>query len=266
MRLIVREPITDRTDSRINDNTMIQATGLCKRYRDFTAVDGLTFSLGSGEICGLVGHNGAGKTTTMRCLSGLLRADEGTIRVAGFCPQQQPLELKRQVVYVPDDPPLFDDLTVLDHFDFIGRIYNIPNYRTRSQELLEQFGLQHRRGNLAGELSRGMRQKTAICLAYLTSARVMLFDEPMTGLDPPGIRLFLDSIRELAQQGTTIVLSSHLLAMIQDVCTRVMVMHRGQLRFSGSTVGLRHRYPEADTLEAAFFAAIEDQTLTEAAS
>ncbi len=239
---------------------MIQTDGLTKRYQDFIAVNDVSFEIAAGEICGLVGHNGAGKTTTMRCLSGLLRPDQGRIRVAGFCPLAQPIELKRHVVYVPDDPPLFDDLTLVDHFEFIGRIYQVTDYRRRTQRLLEQFGLDHRQADLARELSRGMRQKLAICLAYLVDARVMLFDEPMTGLDPPGIRLFLDSLRERAKSGTTIVLSSHLLAMIQDVCSTVIVMHGGRLRFAGSTTQMRERYSVAQTLEQAFFAAIEDHS------
>jgi ABC-2 type transport system ATP-binding protein len=237
---------------------MIHVSGLIKQYNDFVAVDGVSFEIGKGEICGLVGHNGAGKTTTMRCLSGLLRADNGDIRVAGFSPDSQPVELKRHVVYVPDDPPLFDDLSVNDHFEFIGRIYNVVNYRDTAQSLLEQFGLVARKHYLARELSRGMRQKVAICLAYLVDPQVMLFDEPMTGLDPQGIRLFLDTLRERAKTGTTIVLSSHLLAMIQDVCSMVMVMHHGRIRFLGTRDELHTRYSDAETLEEAFFEAISE--------
>ncbi len=237
---------------------MIHVSGLRKQYNDFVAVDGVSFNIGAGEICGLVGHNGAGKTTTMRCLSGLLHADQGEIRLAGFSPKTQPVDLKRHVVYVPDDPPLFDDLSVNDHFEFIGRIYNVTDYRESSHALLEQFGLLPRQHNLARELSRGMRQKLAICLAYLVDPQVMLFDEPMTGLDPQGIRLFLDTLRERAQAGTTIVLSSHLLAMIQDVCSMVMVMHHGRVRFLGTRDELHARYNEAETLEEAFFEAIAD--------
>lgn len=237
---------------------MIRVCGLKKQYNDFVAVDGVSFDIGTGEICGLVGHNGAGKTTTMRCLSGLLRPDAGDLCVADCCPATQPVELKRRVVYVPDDPPLFDDLSVYDHFEFMGRIYQVANYHTIADDLLQQFGLIARRHHLARELSRGMRQKLAICLAYLVNPQVLLFDEPMTGLDPQGIRLFLETLRQRAQAGTTIVLSSHLLAMIQDVCSMVMVMHHGQVRFLGTRDELHARYHDAATLEEAFFEAISD--------
>ncbi len=238
---------------------MIHVTGLRKQYSSFIAVDDVSFSIQPGQICGLVGHNGAGKTTTMRCLAGLLRPDNGDLRVAGFSSLENPVGLKRNVVFIPDDPPLFDDLRVQDHFEFIGRIYEVEHFRDKAAALLDQFGLTAKRNDLAGALSRGMRQKLAICLAYLIDPRVLLFDEPMTGLDPPGIRLFLQTLCERAALGTTVLLSSHLLAMIQDVCNTIIIMHQGQLRFVGPVDQLQQTFPGSLTLEQAFFAAIDDQ-------
>jgi ABC-2 type transport system ATP-binding protein len=224
------------------------------------AVDGVSFTLHAGQICGLVGPNGAGKTTTLRCLAGLIRATEGELTVAGCrvganASQASQTELKRHLAYVPDDPPLFDDLTVAQHLDFIGRLYGVENHAAKSEALLEQFDLAKKRGAGATTLSRGMRQKLAIACAYLYDPKVLLLDEPLTGLDPPGIRTLLDSVRDRAAAGTTVIISSHLLAMIEGVCTDLLVMQDGRAKYFGAADGLRSKYPQARTLEAAYFAA-----------
>jgi len=234
---------------------MIEVTGLRKVYEDQLAVDGLSFSLAPGQVCGLVGPNGAGKTTTLRSLAGLLRPTEGELIVANCDPQSDEIELKRRVAYVPDDPPLFDDLTVQDHLEFIGRLYGVENYHQRAAELLEQFDLLSKAHAGTTTLSRGMRQKLAVCCVYLFSPQVLLLDEPLTGLDPPGIRTLLDSIRTWAESGTTVIISSHLLAMIEDVCTHLLVMKNGKAQYFGPTDDLQRFYPNATSLEQAFFAA-----------
>ena len=129
---------------------------------------------------------------------------------------------------MPDDPPLFDDLSVGQHLDFIGRIYQVADHKSKSIQLLEQFDLIGKYNAGATTLSRGMRQKLAICCAYLFDPQVLLLDEPLTGLDPPGIRTLLESVCERAEAGATVIISSHLLAMIEDVCTHLMVMKGGK--------------------------------------
>jgi ABC-2 type transport system ATP-binding protein len=234
---------------------MIEVHGLRKLYDDYLAVDGVSFSLASGAVCGLVGANGAGKTTTLRCLAGLMPATEGEMRVAGYPVSTDSLELKKRLAYVPDDPPLFDDLSVRQHLHFIGRIYRVENYREKSQSLMQQFDLVQKADAGATSLSRGMRQKLAIACAYLCDPAVLLLDEPMTGLDPPGIRILLDSIRKRAAEGATVILSSHLLPMIEEVCTELMMMRHGVIDYFGSAADLRSRYPETNSLESAYFAA-----------
>ncbi len=234
---------------------MIDVCGLKKVYEDHLAVDGLSFKLAPGQVCGLVGPNGAGKTTTLRSLAGLLRPTAGRINVAGCDPQTDEIELKRRVAYVPDDPPLFDDLSVQAHLELIGRIYRVKDYHQKAADLLEQFDLLPKANAGTTTLSRGMRQKLAICCVYLFNPQVLLLDEPLTGLDPPGIRTLLDSVHRLAESGTTIIISSHLLAMIEDVCTHLLVMQSGRSQYFGVADDLRRRYPEATTLEQAFFAA-----------
>lgn len=195
----------------------------------------------------------------MRCLAGLIPATDGQLSVAGCnLTSGNPsslMQLKRSLAYVPDDPPLFDDLTVGQHMEFIGRIYDVADYRTKSVELLETFQLGDKVNAGATTLSRGMRQKLAIACAYLYDPAVLLLDEPMTGLDPPGIRCLLRSIQERANAGATVIISSHLLAMIEDVCTHLIVMQKGQLQYFGGVDELRNQYPNATSLEQAYFEA-----------
>jgi len=244
---------------------MIDVCGLRKLYDDDLAVDGVSFSIAPGQICGLVGPNGAGKTTTMRCLAGLIPATSGSLRVADCDLTGDLIELKRRLAYVPDDPPLFDDLSVGEHLDFIGRLYRVRNHRNRAVELLEQFDLLHKIDAGATTLSRGMRQKLAICCAYLFDPQVLLLDEPLTGLDPPGIRTLLESVRVRAAAGTTVIISSHLLAMIEDICTHLLVMQQGRTQYFGAAADLREQFPETDTLEDAYFAATCGQESSSAA-
>jgi len=234
---------------------MIEVEGLRKLYDSYLAVDGISFSIDAGQICGLIGPNGAGKTTTMRCLSGLISATSGSLKVADCCVQTDLKTLKTRLAYVPDDPPLFDDLSVGEHMEFIGRLYRVPDHHEKAIELLRQFELLDKYKAGATTLSRGMRQKLAVCCAYLYSPSVILLDEPLTGLDPPAIRTLLESVRVRAAAGVTIIISSHLLAMIAPICTHLLVMQNGSTQYFGDTNTLRDQFPHAKTLEDAYFAA-----------
>ena len=234
---------------------MIQVNELTKLYDKHLAVNDLTFSLPAGSICGMVGPNGAGKTTTMRCIAGLIPVTNGQIQVGELRLADSPIEVKRQLAFVPDDPPLFDDLSVIEHLHFIGRLYRVGDYQDKSEALLAEFELGTKRDAGATTLSRGMRQKLAIACVYLHDPKFMLLDEPLTGLDPPGIRHLLDSIVVRASRGTTIILSSHLLAMIEEVCTNVMILQAGGLRFFGDKARLQSQFSQSRSLEAAYFAA-----------
>ncbi|MGB0599568.1 MAG: ABC transporter ATP-binding protein [Rubripirellula sp.] len=240
---------------------MIEVRGLRKLYENHLAVDDISFTLEPGQICGMVGPNGAGKTTTLRCLAGLIPATSGSLQVAGCDLSADLLPLKQRVAYVPDDPPLFDDLTVREHLDFIGQLYRVTDHHQKSIELLRQFDLLKKYEAAATTLSRGMRQKLAVCCAYLFNPQVLLLDEPLTGLDPPGIRVLLDSVRERAEAGTTIIISSHLLAMIESVCTHLLVITEGKEQFFDRSERLKDKYPTARSLEEAYFAATGELAL-----
>ncbi len=215
------------------ESTLIHINGFHKTYRETVAVAGLSFQVGRGEILGLVGPNGAGKTTTLRSLAGIIPPTEGQLRVAGHDVVADPVAAKGRLAYVPDDPKLFESLTIWEHLEFVAAAYRVNDYQARATALLEQFELTEKRDSLAQELSRGMRQKVAIACAYLHDPDVILFDEPLTGLDPRGIRTMKDSIRGRADGGAAVVISSHLLALVEDLCTHLLILDRGERRFFG---------------------------------
>ena len=208
---------------------MINVVGFSKCYEQFLAVDNLSFSIQSGQVLGLVGRNGAGKTTTLRSINGIIPPSQGTIEVDGFSIETNPIELKQRTAYVPDDPQLFEDLTVEQHLRFQASVYQILDPAAEITRLLQMFELEPKRHNAASSLSRGMRQKLAICCAYLQQPKALLLDEPMTGLDPQGIRVLKQSIKEQAERGAAVIISSHLLAVCGDICSRVIVVSCGTL-------------------------------------
>lgn len=239
---------------------MIYVDDFHKAYEDTVAVAGLSFTVAPGQILGLVGPNGAGKTTTLRTLSCLLTASRGTLSVDGCDVADDPIAVKRRLAYIADDPQLFSDLTVDEHLAFIASAYQVADASAKAERLLADFDLVAKRHTPAGDLSRGMRQKLAIICAYLRDPRALLFDEPLTGLDPHGIRRLKESIRERADTGAAVIVSSHLLAMVEDLCTHVLILESGQQRFFGTIDDLRAAFAteeEQVTLERIFFLATD---------
>ena len=174
----------------------IDVEGYSKVYGDTAAVADVTFSVAPGEVLGLVGPNGAGKTTTLRALAGILQPTKGRLVIAGHDVVREPIAAKARLAYVPDDPHLFDRLTVWEHFRFTAAAYRLRDWQDLAEQLLMRLELVEKRNALASELSRGMRQKTAVGCACLHRPRALLLDEPLTGLDPRGIRTMKDLIRE----------------------------------------------------------------------
>jgi ABC-2 type transport system ATP-binding protein len=231
-----------------------------KSYGSLVAVRGLSFRVEPGEVLGLVGPNGAGKTTTLRALAGILRPTHGRLIIDGHDLASEPVAAKQATAYIPDEPKLFDELTVWEHLRFIASAYGLHGWKARAESLLFDFELVHKRHALARELSRGMRQKLAICCGYLHGPRAVLFDEPLTGLDPRAIRTTKDSILEQARAGVAFIVSSHLLTVVEGLCTNVLVMHRGRSLFFGKIAELRRQFLDdarGDSLEELFFRLIE---------
>jgi len=197
-----------------------------------------------GEVLGLVGPNGAGKTTTLRAISGIIPPSSGSIRIAGFDLARRPLEAKRALAFIPDEPHLFEYLTVEEHLRFVGRLYHVPDAPERIGPLLGELELMDKRGALPAELSRGMKQKLAIACGLIHDPKAVFFDEPLTGLDPVGIRRMKETIRRRAQLGSAVILSSHLLHMVEEVCTRVLIIQHGRLVALGTIEEIISDRPE----------------------
>ena len=235
---------------------MIRVNNFTKTYNDFVAVRNLTFRVEPGEILGLVGPNGAGKTTMMRVLSGIIPPSSGTLSVAGHDIVSDPVKAKQALGFIPDDPRLFDTLTVWEHLEFIAATYKVVNYKPAAETLLQLFNLDGKRNHVVQSLSRGMRQKVTIACAYLHHPKVILFDEPLTGLDPAGIRSIKESMQERAEQGAAIIISSHLLELVESLCTHLLVLHQGQCRCFGRMDDVLQAFDEFKndtTLEDVFF-------------
>ena len=223
----------------------ISVQQLRRTYGTFTAVDDLSFEVGRGEIVGLIGPNGAGKTTTLRTLAGILKPTAGRIVVDGHDLAAAPIEAKRQLAFMPDEPHLFEYLTVAEHLRLVARLYSVTDFDRRARELISELELTGKEDALPGELSRGMRQKVVIACGLVRDASVLLFDEPLTGLDPIGIRRMRDTITRRARLGAAVVLSSHLLHLVEEVCTRVIIMAKGHKVADGTVKDLAARAEHA---------------------
>ncbi len=223
---------------------MIDVSGLTRLYGDLVAVDRLSFRVGPGEIMGLVGPNGAGKTTTLRSLAGIIAPTSGTITIAGVDLARDPLAAKRALAFIPDEPELFEYLTVEEHLRFVARVYGVTGVDARIAPLLAELELTDKRGTLPGELSRGMRQKLAIACGLIHDPSVLILDEPLTGLDPAGIRRMKETIVARAAAGAAVVLSSHLLHLVEELCTQILVLRRGHAVAYGTVASIIAERPD----------------------
>ncbi len=237
----------------MNDGTpALVVRGLIKLYGTVRAVQELSFEVAPGEVVGLVGPNGAGKTTTLRCVAGIIPPTHGDIQIAGSDLLASPVRAKRARAVLPDEPRLFDFLTVREHLNFTARLYEVPDWERRAESLLDELELLDKQDRLPGELSRGMKQKLSIACGLLHDPRVILLDEPLTGLDPLGIRKMKRSISERAQAGAAVVLSSHLLPLVEELCHRVLVISSGKRVAFGTLEEIRGEIGTSGTFEDVF--------------
>lgn len=218
----------------------IHCSGLIKRFGPLTAVDHISFDIAPGEICAILGPNGAGKSTLIAMLSGIHRPDAGTLRIAGIDPTTGDRELYRRIGVVPDNLSLLSELTIEEHLFMSGPIYGLTMQTTRSraEDLLELLDLSTKRKTLARACSHGMRKKTALALALLHNPAVLMLDEPFEGIDPASaesIRLLLHSI---AKRGIAILLTSHILPLVDRTSDRIMLIRGGRLVWDSKVSGL----------------------------
>ena len=225
---------------------MIELHDLVKAYDGFHAVDGLSLRVEPGEILGLVGPNGAGKTTTLRCLAGIIPPTSGRVVIAGFDLSEQPIEAKQRLAFVPDEPHLFDHLTALDHLILFSRLYGVADGPTRAETMLAEAGLHEQRLSFPGEFSRGMKQKLVVACALLHRPEVLVLDEPLTGLDPAAMRRMKRTVVDTAGAGASVIVSSHMLQLVEEICDRVLIVSHGKTVLEGTLDEIRTQIPNVD--------------------
>ncbi len=229
---------------------MIRVQDLRIDYDDICAVQGLTLEISAGEVCGLIGPNGAGKTTSMRAIVGLIEPTYGEIEVAGVDMREHPQDACRQLGFMPDFPPLYDDLKCWEFLDLFAASYQIP--RSRRRDVVEQYldlvGLSEKRNAMCVELSRGMRQRLMLAKTLIPDPQVLLLDEPASGMDPHGRIALKTILKGLRGQGKTVLVSSHILSEMTDFCTSMAIMEQGRLVISGSIDEIRDRVMEGMVL------------------
>jgi ABC-2 type transport system ATP-binding protein len=235
--------------------------GLVKQFGTKTAVDQLSFQVPTGMLYGFLGVNGAGKTTTLRMISGLIRPDAGQVRVCGIDVVAEPKRAKQPLAYIPDDPVLYGKLNSMEHLEFVAALWNVDPIvaRRRAQELLEQLGLWDRRHEWLESYSRGMKQKVALASALIHAPKLILLDEPLTGLDASAARLVKDILLEFIRQGGSVILTTHILEVAERLAERIGIMSGGRLIAEGTMTELRsHSGQAAGSLEDIFLQLIQD--------
>jgi ABC-2 type transport system ATP-binding protein len=208
----------------------LQTKGLVRRYGDLTALGPLDLKIPVGQRISLIGANGSGKTTLMRLVSGLLEPTDGTVEIMG-----QPvgsLEARAEISYIPDDPVLYDDLSVREHIQYLGPLYGAGNWQEYGDELMQRLGIAHRADDLPSGFSRGLRQKTSLAIGFLRPFSVLMVDEPFVGLDEPGRVALLGLLDDVASSGSTVIVASHQLELVQRA-DRCIALHDGAITYDG---------------------------------
>ena len=238
---------------------MISIRGLSKHFGDLRAVEGLDLEVSQGEFFAFLGPNGAGKTTTIKMLAGLLKPTGGSALVGGFDIQKEPEKAKAQLAYVPDFPFTYDKLTCIEFMNFVGDIFGIAtaDVDSRTDALFEKLHLHDYRHELTENLSHGTRQRLVISSALLHEPSVLVIDEPMVGLDPMHARIVKDEFRARASAGMTIFLSTHQLAVAEELADRIGIIHQGRLIALGTVAELRAASTDKGALESIFLSLVD---------
>lgn len=222
---------------------LLEVNDVTKRFGGLTAVKNATFTLQKGELTGILGPNGAGKTTSIRMIAGLLRPDAGQVVIQGIDLAVDPIEAKRPLAYVPDDPLLYGKLRPMEYLEFVSALWSLPAAaaRPRAEELLRTLGLWEKRDERIEAFSRGMKQKMALAGALVHAPTLMLLDEPLTGLDASAARLVKDLLSDFVRQGGTVVLTTHILEVAERMAERIGIIQAGRLAAEGTLDELRER-------------------------
>jgi ABC-2 type transport system ATP-binding protein len=229
---------------------MIQVEGLSKKYARQVAVNNISFSVDKGDIVGFLGPNGAGKTTTMRILTCFMPPSAGRASVAGFDVFEKPFEVKKRIGYLPEAPPVYPEMSVVDYLRFVGQLKGVPGseLKRRTEEVMERCAVADVKGKLIGKLSKGYRQRVGLAQAIIHNPDVLILDEPTSGLDPKQINETRELIKGLAGEHT-IILSTHILPEVEAVCKKVIIINKGQLVATDSVEHLKHRGGTGNTVQ-----------------
>lgn len=229
---------------------MLDIKNLTKTYGDKKAVDNLTLHIAPGEICGFIGHNGAGKTTTLKSVAGILQFDEGEITIGGRSVKTEPLECKRQIAYIPDNPDIYEFMTGIQYLNFIADIFGIDETerKERTEKYAQLFELTDDLTAAVASYSHGMKQKLAVISAWIHNPKLIIMDEPFVGLDPKAAHLLKEMMKEACSEGSAIFFSTHVLEVAEKLCDKVAVIKGGRLIRSGSMEEVKGD----DSLEAVF--------------
>lgn len=241
---------------------MIRFSEIMKRYGDFTALKSVNLDIHKGELFGFLGPNGAGKTTLIRILTGIIKPTSGKVFVGSFDLFAQPDQAKSLLGYVPDRPYLYEKLTPLEYFDFMGGLYNVNQARIRQkgEEMLKLFSLWDRRNELIESFSHGMKQKVAMSAAILHDPEIFVVDEPTVGLDPRSVKLAKDYFKSLVNEGKTVFLTTHTLSVAEDLCDRIAIIRNGDIVALGNLEELQKRASmPGNDLEAVFLKITEEE-------
>lgn len=241
---------------------MIELINVNKSYNAAKkAVDDLNLAVRDGEIFGFLGPNGAGKTTAIKMMTGILRPDSGTIRISGLDVAQQPMEVKRQIGFVPDSPDMFLRLKGIEYLSFIADVYDVPTSlrKEKIDALGRQFEMTDALGDRIQSYSHGMRQKIVIMGALLHDPAVWILDEPMTGLDPKSSYLLKQMMRSHADSGKTVFFSTHVLEVAEKLCDRVAIINHGHVQFCGTMEELKDHFAADESLEKIFLEITEHE-------
>jgi len=243
----------------------IEVTRLTKLYGEQKAVDDISFKVGKGEIVGFLGPNGAGKSTTMKIITGYLQPDSGTTIVCGIDVQQQPLESKKKIGYLPEANPLYFDMYVREYLDFVADVHGVGDKKKKIEEVIETVGLTLESKKRVGQLSKGYKQRVGLAAALIHDPEVLILDEPTTGLDPNQIIEIRDVIKKLGQH-KTVLFSSHILQEVEAICDRVVIINRGTLVADDSVDKLLHQPANNEVLKVSFREALEPSLLEKLSS
>ena len=234
---------------------MIEIQNCTKKYGELVAVNNLSLKVSGSEIFGFLGPNGAGKSTAIKMLTGLLKPDSGIIKIAGYDIENDPLEAKKLLAYVPEKGYVYEKLTAWEHLKFISGLYHMDSneFEQNADRFLETFSLSDWKNEIIENFSMGMKQRLLLIASFMRKPKVIILDEPHNGLDPKGIRLLKDMLFTLRDNGTAILLSTHIIAIAEQICDRVAIINKGSIVAEGPKESLKSHAKSSDkTLEDIF--------------